>query len=105
MADVIKKFNYSKTRGRGRGILGLTNFDPCRRPGERSSSSSSDHHQMQSSSVPSTSSQVARSAAVQEPPQTGVENERPEEAGGILCIDALPLSSWLPYFALQLEQK
>ena len=88
MADVIKKFNYSKTRGRGRGILGLTNFDPCRRPGERSSSSSSDHHQMQSSStsVPSSSSQVARSAAVQEPPRTGVENEQPEEAGGVFCI-------------------
>lgn len=35
MADVIKTFNYSKTSGRGRGILGLTNFEPCRRPGER----------------------------------------------------------------------
>ena len=34
MADVIKGFNYSKGSGRGRGILGLTNFEPCRRPGE-----------------------------------------------------------------------
>lgn len=85
MADVIKKFNYSKTRGRGRGILGLTNFDPCRRPGERSSSSD------QSSGVLS-SSPVAQSVTVQDP---GVENEQTEEPGGVFCIDALLLSSWL----------
>ena len=36
MADTIKTFKYSKTGGRGRGILGLTSFEPCRRPGERS---------------------------------------------------------------------
>ena len=35
MAEVIKSFNYTKTAGRGRGILGLTNYQPCRRPGER----------------------------------------------------------------------
>lgn len=36
MADAIKTFKYSKTGGRGRGILSLTNFEPSRRPGERS---------------------------------------------------------------------
>ena len=67
MADVIKKFNYSKTRGRGRGILGLTNFDPCRRPGERSSSV---HHQ----SVSACQSQCEMQQ--EPPPQARVENEQ-----------------------------
>ena len=32
MVSVIKDFSY-KTPGRGRGILGLRDFKPCRRPG------------------------------------------------------------------------
>ena len=32
MVSVIKEFSY-KTPGRGRGILGLRDFKPCRRPG------------------------------------------------------------------------
>ena len=55
MADVIKNFNYSKTRGRGRGILGLTNFDPSRRPGERPASAVSSQ---QSESINSTTTQA-----------------------------------------------
>ena len=67
MADVIKKFNYSKTRGRGRGILGLTNFDPCRRPGERSSSG---HHQS-----------LAASQSQCEAKEARVESQTEESAG------------------------
>ena len=34
MASVIRGFAYSKVAGRGRGILGLSNFKPCRKPGQ-----------------------------------------------------------------------
>ena len=34
MADVIRNFKY-KTAGRGRGVLGLKDLRPCRRPGEK----------------------------------------------------------------------
>ena len=73
MADVIKNFNYSKTRGRGRGILGLTNFDPSRRPGERSTSTVSGQQ-----SVPSLSNSASKEA-----PRAGVtvENEQTESVG------------------------
>ena len=40
MAEVIRTFKYSKTAGRGRGILGLTSYEPCRKPGERQADSS-----------------------------------------------------------------
>lgn len=33
MAEVIRDFKYSRTVGRGRGILGLTDLTPCRKPG------------------------------------------------------------------------
>lgn len=33
MAAQIRDFRYSKTRGRGRGILGLMEFSHCKRPG------------------------------------------------------------------------
>lgn len=33
MAAVIRDFKYSKTGGRGRGILGLKEFSACRKPG------------------------------------------------------------------------
>eukprot|EP00731_Ephydatia_muelleri_P032869 Em0024g413a len=32
MADVIRSFRYT-TPGRGRGVLGLSDLQPCRRPG------------------------------------------------------------------------
>ena len=34
MVDVIRSFQY-KTAGRGRGVLGLKDLRPCRRPGEK----------------------------------------------------------------------
>ena len=34
MVDVIRGFQY-KTAGRGRGVLGLKDLRPCRRPGEK----------------------------------------------------------------------
>ena len=34
MVDVIRDFQY-KTAGRGRGVLGLKDLKPCRRPGEK----------------------------------------------------------------------
>lgn len=34
MANKIRNFNY-KTAGRGRGVLGFQNLQPCRRPGEK----------------------------------------------------------------------
>lgn len=33
MVDVIRNFQY-KTAGRGKGVLGLKDLRPCRRPGE-----------------------------------------------------------------------
>ena len=74
MADVIKNFSYSKTRGRGRGILGLTNFDPCRRPGERSASTTSSGHDQ------SVSNSSQNGASVKEPPQA---RERTEESASV----------------------
>ena len=38
MVDVIRNFQY-KTAGRGRGVLGLKDLRPCRRPGEASEKS------------------------------------------------------------------
>lgn len=40
MAAVIRDFNYSKARGRGRGILGLKEFNQCRKPGGNSGGNS-----------------------------------------------------------------
>ena len=37
MVDVIRNFQY-KTAGRGRGVLGLEDLRPCRRPGEKGAS-------------------------------------------------------------------
>ena len=34
MVDVIRGFQY-KTAGRGKGILGMIDFEPCRRPGKK----------------------------------------------------------------------
>ena len=34
MVDVVRNFQY-KTAGRGRGVLGLKDLRPCRRPGEK----------------------------------------------------------------------
>ena len=86
MADVIKKFNYSKTRGRGRGILGLTNFDPCRRPGEPSSSASG-HDDKLGSASPSMSSQGQSATERQEPAQTGLAAEQAKESAGVCQKD------------------
>ena len=41
MAAVIKEFDYSKVKGRGRGILGLKDLSPCRKPGSQASDKSS----------------------------------------------------------------
>ena len=41
MAAVIKEFDYSKVRGRGRGILGLKDFSPSRKPGAQEDSTNS----------------------------------------------------------------
>ena len=38
MVDVIRNFQY-KTAGRGRGVLGLKDLRPCRRPGEKAAAS------------------------------------------------------------------
>ena len=32
MAGTIREFRYA-TPGRGRGVLGMVNFEPCRKPG------------------------------------------------------------------------
>lgn len=42
MASVIRGFDYSKARGRGRGILGMKDFDQCRKPGAGSVETSSE---------------------------------------------------------------
>ena len=34
MVDTIRNFQY-KTAGRGKGVLGVRDLKPCRRPGER----------------------------------------------------------------------
>lgn len=34
MVDTIRNFQY-KTAGRGKGVLGVKDLKPCRRPGER----------------------------------------------------------------------
>ena len=34
MAGTIREFRYA-TPGRGRGVLGMVNFEPCRKPGKR----------------------------------------------------------------------
>ena len=34
MAGTIREFRYA-TPGRGRGVLGMVNFEPCRKPGRR----------------------------------------------------------------------
>ena len=38
MAAVVRDFKYSKARGRGRGILGIRDFDLSRKPGTEASS-------------------------------------------------------------------
>ena len=37
MADAIRQFRYT-TPGRGRGVLGMVDFEPCRKPGVAGSS-------------------------------------------------------------------
>ena len=61
MVDVIRNFQY-KTAGRGRGVLGLKDLRPCRRPGEKAASGggaaskeASSAGKMAGSSKPSTS--------------------------------------------------
>lgn len=40
MADAIREFSYT-TPGRGRGVLGMVNFEPCRKPGRSEAAGSS----------------------------------------------------------------
>lgn len=41
MSEMIRSFDYSRSAGRGRGILGLSNTKLCRTPGSRSNSADS----------------------------------------------------------------
>ena len=78
MVDVIRSHRY-KTAGRGRGVLGLRDLQPCRRPGETAAPGPGDADGMRKPQQKPTAARCGVSSA---PPEGRNPEGEPRERSG-----------------------